>query len=92
MAQCRGIALGYMVQSCCPTAEARYRIYLPAYRWVLDHCLQSELHQMRQLSNTHILVLLDYEVNTDIDNCSKPLSHAALIAKYLTDQWPPANS
>lgn len=70
--------------------EARYRIYLPAYRWVLDHCLQSELHQMRQLSDTHTLVLLDYEVNTDIDNCTKPLSHAALITKYLTNQWPTA--
>lgn len=68
--------------------EARYQIYLPAYRWVLDHCLQPELNQLRQWSDRQTVVLLDYETNTDIENLTKPLSHAALIVKYLANQWP----
>ena len=68
--------------------DARYQIYLPAYRWVLDHCMQPELSQLQQLSNGQTVVLLDYETNDDIENLSKPLSHAALIVKYLANQWP----
>ncbi|MCU0495338.1 MAG: hypothetical protein MUD01_27430 [Chloroflexaceae bacterium] len=68
--------------------EARYQIYLPAYRWVLDHCLQANLQQLRDLSASSTVVLLDYETNTDLENLSKPLSHAGLIVKYLNDQWP----
>jgi hypothetical protein len=68
--------------------EARYRIYLPAYRWVLDNCLQKELAQLGKLSEQQTVVLLDYEVNTDVENTARPLSHAALIAKYLVGQWP----
>ena len=68
--------------------DARYQIYLPAYRWVLDHCLQTELGQLTSLGNNQTVILLDYETNMDIDNISKPLSHAALIVKYLTNEWP----
>jgi hypothetical protein len=68
--------------------EAREQIYLPAYRWVLDYCLQPELNQLQQWSGRQTVVLLDYETNTDIDNLSKPLSHAALLVKYLVSQWP----
>lgn len=68
--------------------EARERIYLPAYRWVLDHCVQDELERLRELHRQHTLILLDFETNSDIDNLMRPLSHAALIGYYLTDQWP----
>jgi hypothetical protein len=40
------------------------------------------------LAEAQPVVLLDYETNTDIDNLRKPLSHAALIIKYLTNSWP----
>ncbi len=68
--------------------EARERIYLPAYRWVLDHCVQDELARLRDLSERHTLILLDFETNSNIDNLMRPLSHAALVGYYLTDQWP----
>jgi hypothetical protein len=29
------------------------------------------------------VVLIDYETNTDIEDTSKPLSHAGLIVKHL---------
>jgi hypothetical protein len=69
-------------------AAARRQIYLPAYKWTLDHKLQSELNQLRAASATRQVVLLDFETNDEIDNLAKPLSHAALIVRYLHDRWP----
>jgi hypothetical protein len=68
--------------------EARYQIYLPGYHWVLQNCLQIEIEQLRDLRQEHPVVLLDYEINTDIENLERPLSHAALIKRYLEDNWP----
>ena len=67
---------------------ARRAIYLPSYRWVLDHRLQPELAALRQLGEAGAVILLDYETNTDIDNLDKPLSHAGLVSAYLQQKWP----
>lgn len=68
--------------------HARAEIYLPSYRWMLDHKLQSELAELRTMAQSGPLVLLDYETNTDPMNPAKPLSHAALVRAYLLDKWP----
>lgn len=68
--------------------DARYRIYLPAYRWVLENRLASEVEQLRQLAAARIVVLLDYETNADVDDLSAPLSHAALVKGFAEDIWP----
>jgi len=59
--------------------DARRQIYVPSYQWVLDHHLQAEIQQLKIEGQTQTVVLLDYETNGDLDNLSKPLSHAALI-------------
>jgi hypothetical protein len=69
-------------------AEARREIYLPTYRWVLDHRLQDELAELRRLGEGKLIVLLDYETNSDIDDLTHPLSHASLILRYLEGSWP----
>lgn len=84
----RGHRAGVSGTTLLPYRDARYQIYLPAYCWVLDHCLQAELEQLQHLSQSQTVVLLDYETNADIENLTKPLSHAALIVKYLSNQWP----
>lgn len=38
------------------------------------------------------IVLLDYETNADIDDLSRPLSHASLIKQYLEGTWPCADA
>lgn len=68
--------------------EARRMIYLPIYRWVLDHCLQQELAVLRRLGEQATVVLLDYETNGNVSDVSRPLSHAALIVAYLNGTWP----
>jgi hypothetical protein len=69
-------------------AEARRQIYLPTYRWVLDHHLQQEVAELRRLGAGRLVVLLDYETNGDLDDLSSPLSHATLIVRYLDGRWP----
>ena len=67
---------------------ARIKIYLPAYRWVLDQRLQTEVQELLQLLTANPVVLLDYETNEDLHDLTRPLSHAALIRAYLEDRWP----
>jgi len=71
--------------------DARDRIYLPAYRWVLEHRLAAEVEQLRTLLPDHTVVLLDYETNADVDDLSAPLSHAALVKRFLEGDWPAAS-
>ena len=70
--------------------DARFRIYLPAYKWVLEHRLSSEVEQLRRLAADKSLVLLDYETNGDVEDVSRPLSHAALVMYHLQSTWPNA--
>ncbi len=61
--------------------EARTQIYVPIYQWVLTHHLQNEIEQLKVEGRQRQVVLLDYETNSDLDDLSKPLSHAALIIR-----------
>lgn len=67
---------------------ARRRIYLPAYRWVLENRVPELVAGLRELAGTKGVVLLDYTTNGDVADLATPLSHAALVARYVTDEWP----
>ena len=68
---------------------ARRQIYLPAYRHVLLHHLTAELAELARLADTPGgLVLLDFETNVDVDDASRPLSHAGLVMHHLRGTWP----
>jgi hypothetical protein len=67
---------------------ARLEIYLPSYRWVLDNRLQKDLAALKSEVARRPVVLLDYEINADVKDLSRPLSHATLIKAYLEEQWP----
>ena len=63
---------------------ARRDIYVPSYYWMLEHKCQKEIAYFKQLLNEgKTIVFLDYDTNEDIFDPSSPLSHAALIKKYL---------
>jgi hypothetical protein len=66
--------------------DARQKIYLPCYEFVLSNCLKIECESIQEILNHQSIVLLDYETNDDIFNLDKPLSHASLIRKFVTTQ------
>jgi hypothetical protein len=68
--------------------DARYPIYLPAYRWVLENRLAVEVKRLRDQAARRPVVLLDYETNGDVEDLSRPLSHTALVRYYMEDKWP----
>ena len=67
---------------------ARRVIYLPAYRFVLEHHLSGGVVALRERAEEGDVVLLDYETNTDVDDTSRPLSHAGLVRAWLVGEWP----
>lgn len=67
---------------------ARKLIYLPSYAWVLQNKSINEIDRLIQIALRQDLILLDYETNTDIDNTKKPLSHAALVKKFIDKKHP----
>ncbi|WP_246178647.1 DUF6939 family protein [Actinomadura decatromicini] len=70
--------------------EARRLIYLPTYSWMLDNRAADLVAELRELSRAKTVVLLDYTTNGDVSDLSKPLSHAALIARRIED--PPSRT
>jgi hypothetical protein len=58
--------------------DARFQTYLPAYKWVLENRLVAQVKELGQL----------LETNTDTEDLSSPMSHAALIKYYLEGNWP----
>lgn len=84
----KGHRKGLAGEELLPYRAARELIYLPTYRWMLENCVQEELTQIRHLGDERDIVLLDYTTNGDIDDLRSPLSHAALLKRYLEDDWP----
>ena len=68
--------------------EARKRIYIPTFRWVLENKVADIIDRLREASKTKTIILLDYDTNGDVENTKKPLSHAALIKAYAEGVYP----
>ncbi|WUH99763.1 hypothetical protein OHR68_40810 [Spirillospora sp. NBC_00431] len=65
--------------------EARRSIYLPTYRWMLDHRASDLVAELRDLSAERTVVLLDYTTNGDVADLTTPLSHAALVTQRVQE-------
>ncbi|MBR6181216.1 MAG: hypothetical protein IKQ77_08400 [Prevotella sp.] len=64
--------------------EARKQIYVPTYNWMLEHKCQKEIQYFVDLLKAgKTIVFLDYDTNDDVDDPSKPLSHASLIKRFV---------
>lgn len=84
-----GHRAGIAGDSLLPYVQARREIYLPSYHWVLQHRLEDLLTTISNLEREKPVILLDYETNCEIEDISRPLSHAGLIKRYLEGRWPP---
>lgn len=66
--------------------DARRKIYIPTYKWMLEHKAYETVNCFRNYCSEHpndTIVLLDYQTNCRIDDLSKPLSHAFLVKAYV---------
>ncbi len=68
--------------------EARKLIYIPSYRWVLENKVAAIIEKLKEASKTKTIVLLDYDTNADVEDISRPLSHASLIKAYVEGVYP----
>ncbi len=68
--------------------EARKQIYIPTYRWMLEHKAMYIIDKLRAASKIKTIVLLDYNTNEDPDDLTKPLSHAYLVKAYAEGLYP----
>lgn len=67
---------------------ARREIYLPTYRWVLEHKVPDIIERLRDVYKKKTIVLLDYTTNSDPFDTKKPLSHAYLIKAFVEGCYP----
>ena len=96
LGKCLGHQKGLHSEELLDYIDARKEIYVPAYNWMLEHRCWNLVLRIKEMCVEGVVVLLDYDTNTDIENASKPLSHASLIIKaverLLTDEekaaWP----
>lgn len=68
--------------------EAKHQIYIPTYRWILEHKAMDIVERLRKASETKTIVLLDYNTCCDVDDETKPLSHAYLVKAYAEGIYP----
>lgn len=67
---------------------AKFQIYIPTYKWVLDNKLSTILDKMKIVVSKQDIVLLDYNTSENVFDDTKPLSHAFLIKAYLMGLFP----
>jgi len=68
--------------------QARKLIYVPTYKWMMEHKAKAQVEKLRELAKTRTVVLLDYDTNPDVEDWHSPLSHASLIKAYLDGNYP----
>lgn len=68
--------------------QARKLIYVPTYKWMMEHKARAQVEKLRELAKTRTVVLLDYDTNPDVEDGHSPLSHASLIKAYLDGNYP----
>lgn len=69
---------------------AKMEIYLPTYKWMLENIAEvfMVINKIKERSQTHDIVFLDYNANQNIDDEKKTISHAALVKMYIEGNYP----
>ena len=66
--------------------DARRKIYIPTYKWMLENKAYQSIQCIREFVSNNpdrAVVLLDYQTNCKVEDLRKPLSHAFLIQAYV---------
>jgi hypothetical protein len=77
--RCKGFRSGVKGAKLMDEVEARRKILIPAYNWMLENKCGKLLEVLKKISKERTVVLLDYSENGDVENVEEPLSYAALV-------------
>jgi hypothetical protein len=77
--KCKGFRNGLRGAKLMDEVEARKKILIPAYNWMLENKCGKLVNVLKKISEEKTLVLLDYSDNGDVENVSEPLSYASLL-------------
>lgn len=83
-----GLRQGYFNNYIMDVVEARKKILIPMYRWMLEQKVFPVIQKLREIMQQRDIVLLDDSVNCDIGNINHSLSHAWLIKSYVEGLYP----
>lgn len=81
--RCLGHQKGINSKELLEYIQARKEIYIPSYFWMLENKCSKQIDHIRNYLKDRTVVLLDYDTNSDVEDPSKPLSHASLIKAYI---------
>ena len=85
-----GHRFGVFSQTILNYADARRYIYIPSYKDVLDNVPEVHriIEKIKEKAKESDIVLLDYNLNPDNRDITKPLSHAELVKMYIEGRYP----
>lgn len=69
-------------------AEARKKILIPLYSWMLENKAWDIINYLRELSKYETITIIDKSTNCNIDNIHEPLSCAFLLKAYIEGTTP----
>lgn len=69
-------------------AEARRKILIPIYCWMLENKTFDIVKYLRRLCSKENITIIDNSINDDIDNIAEPLSCAFLLKAYIESSYP----
>lgn len=81
----RGAILGHKINNeTIGYIDARKRLYVPMYNDAIErHCMNELVFLAGLVKEGWRVILLDYETNCDVEDPSKPLSHAGLVISMV---------
>lgn len=72
--------------------EARRKIFIPLYCWMLENRVYNIVEYLREQSPMKRIVIIDNSINDNIDNIGQPLSSAFLLKAYIEGKAPYADA
>lgn len=83
-----GFRQGFYNNNIMDVEEARRKILIPIYRWMLEQKTYCIIEYLRKIAQQQDIVILDDSINCEITNTNAPLSYAWLIKSYIEGLYP----
>lgn len=72
-------------------SDARRRILVQTYKWLLDYKVQDVIVEIREANKNRDIIFIDRVADTEEHDFIHPISHVYLIKAYVEGLWPYEN-